>query len=148
VLARGLRAGRPSLRLVQQTLEIDAPRALPPLCGDVEVLGRALRNLLENAAKYAPPGSTVSVRAFAQGQRLTVEVADRGPGVPAGERSTIFQPFVRGRTADGGTPGSGLGLALVAAAAKAHGGRIEVSDRPGGGSVFTLVLPVQQEAAS
>jgi signal transduction histidine kinase len=148
LLARGLRAGRPALRLVGQALEVEVPRQLPRLVGDVEVLGRALRNLLENAAKYAPPGSTVTVRAFADGGHLQVEVMDRGPGVPAVERATIFQPFVRGGGAANGTPGSGLGLALVAAAAKAHGGEIAVHDRDGGGAVFTLTLPVQQEAAS
>jgi len=149
LLARGLRAGRPSLRLVHQQLEVNAPRSLPDLVGDVEVLSRALRNLLENAAKYAPAGSTVAVRAFADGHTLVVEVADRGPGVPAAERAAIFQPFVRSSTAPLGTPGSGLGLALVAAAAKAHGGRIDVRPREGGGAVFTLTLPTSTtEAAS
>ena len=149
VLARGLRAGRSSLRLVQQQLEVDAPRSLPNLVGDVDVLSRALRNLLENAAKYAPAGSTVAVRAFADGRTLVVEVADRGPGVPAAERAAIFQPFVRSSTAPPGTPGSGLGLALVAAAAKAHGGTVDVRARDGGGAVFTLSLPIRDaEAAS
>ena len=142
VLARGLRAGRSCLRLVHQQLELDAPRSLPNLVGDVEVLGRALRNLLENATKYAPPGSTVALRAFADGRTLVVEVADRGPGVPAAERAAIFQPFVRSSTAPASTPGSGLGLALVAAAAKAHGGRVDVREREGGGAVFTLWLPI------
>ncbi|HZN40729.1 MAG TPA: HAMP domain-containing sensor histidine kinase [Planctomycetota bacterium] len=142
VLARGLRAGRSCLRLVQQQLELDAPRSLPNLVGDLEVLGRALRNLLENATKYAPPGSTVGLRAFADGRTLVVEVADRGPGVPAAERAAIFQPFVRSSTAPASTPGSGLGLALVAAAAKAHGGRVDVREREGGGAVFTLCLPI------
>lgn len=142
VLARGLRAGRSSLRLVGQRLEVEAPRSLPPLRGDVDVLARALRNLLENAAKYAPPGSPVAVRAFADQRQLMIEVADRGPGVPPAERQAIFQPFVRSSTTPPGTPGSGLGLALVAAAARAHGGKVEVHTRDGGGAVFTLTLPI------
>jgi signal transduction histidine kinase len=142
VLAHGLRAGRSCLRLVHQQLELDAPRSLPNLVADVEVLARALRNLLENATKYAPPGSTVGLRAFADGRALVVEVADRGPGVPAAERAAIFEPFVRSSTAPASTPGSGLGLALVAAAAKAHGGRVDVREREGGGAVFTLWLPI------
>ncbi len=148
LLARGLRSGRQALRLVQQQLAIDAPRELPTITADIDVLGRALRNLLENAAKYAPPGSTVAVRAFAAHGELVVEVADCGPGVPAAERRSIFQPFVRGSTVGPDTPGSGLGLALVAAAARTHDGRIDVADRPGGGAVFTLRLPIAREDAS
>jgi signal transduction histidine kinase len=148
LLARGLRAGRPALRLVGQQLELDAARALPHVRCDVEVLTRALRNLLENAAKYAPPGSTVVVRAFASARELVVEVQDRGPGVPADERAAIFQPFVRGSSAGPGTAGSGLGLALVAAAAQSHGGRVEVLPRAGGGSTFTLRLPIVATEAS
>ena len=148
LLARALRAGRPALRLVGQQLEVDAARALPTVRCDVEVLTRALRNLLENAAKYAPPGSTVVVRAFASVRELVVEVQDRGPGVPADERAAIFQPFVRGSAAGPGTAGSGLGLALVAAAAQSHGGRVEVAPRDGGGSTFTLRLPIVSTEAS
>ncbi|HEX5052640.1 MAG TPA: HAMP domain-containing sensor histidine kinase [Planctomycetota bacterium] len=144
LLARAVRAGRPALRLVQQQLDVDAERDLPAILGDVEVLGRALRNLLENAAKYAPPGSTVELRAYASGRHLLVEVADRGPGVPAAERRSVFQPFVRSSAAPAGVPGSGLGLALVAAAADAHGGSVEVAERSGGGAVFTIVLPIAE----
>jgi signal transduction histidine kinase len=142
LLAHAVRAGRPALRLVGQKLDLQVPRALPAVAGDLEVLTRALRNLLENAAKYAPAGSTVTMRAQATARELSVEVADQGPGVPAAERRTIFEPFVRGRTAPEGPPGSGLGLALVAAAARAHHGTIAVHERPGGGAVFTLTLPV------
>jgi signal transduction histidine kinase len=148
LLARALRAVRPALRLVQQQLSVQAPRTLPPLLGDLEVLSRALRNLLENAAKYAPRGSTVAMRAFAVGNQLIVEVADQGPGIPAVERERIFQPFVRGAGADAGTAGSGLGLALVAAAAHRHGGSITVRDGVAGGSVFVLSLPLPHERAS
>ncbi|MBL8735022.1 MAG: HAMP domain-containing histidine kinase [Planctomycetes bacterium] len=148
LLARALRAGRPALRLVGQQVEVDAARELPQVRCDVEVLTRALRNLLENAAKYAPSGSTVLVRAFASARELVVEVQDRGPGVPADERAAIFQPFVRGRAAGPGIAGSGLGLALVAAAAQCHGGRVEVAPRDGGGSTFTLRLPIVAAEAS
>jgi signal transduction histidine kinase len=148
LLARGLRAGKPSLRLVNQQLEVEAPRDLPTLHCDIDVLTRALRNLLENAAKYAPPGSTVAVRAFATAREFTVEVHDRGPGVPATERASIFQPFVRGSAAGPDTAGSGLGLALVAAAMQSHGGRVDVRARDGGGSTFTLHLPIANTEAS
>tara|TARA_R110002094_G_scaffold101533_2_gene101483 strand:- start:495 stop:2243 length:1749 start_codon:yes stop_codon:yes gene_type:complete len=148
VLAKGLRAGMPALRLVKQNVTVTAPRNLPLLDGDVDVLARALRNLLENAAKYAPPGSTVALRAFTDGSTVSVEVADTGPGVAHDERQAIFQPFVRASSATPGIQGSGLGLALVSAAAKAHGGSIDVRDREGGGTVFTLQLPIAKESAS
>lgn len=148
VLARGLRAGLPALRLVQQNVTLEVPRTLPPVEADVSVLTRALRNLLENAAKYAPAGSTVAVRAYADSDKVTVEVADTGPGVARDERQAIFQPFVRASAAPPGIQGSGLGLALVAAAAKAHGGSVEVRDRTGGGAVFTLQLPTVKDNAS
>ncbi|MFO1031323.1 MAG: HAMP domain-containing sensor histidine kinase [Planctomycetota bacterium] len=148
LLARGVRAGRPTLRLVGQQLAVDAARTLPSVRCDVELVTRALRNLLENAAKYAPAGSAVVVRAFASARELVVEVQDRGPGVPAEERAAIFQPFVRGSAAGPGTAGSGLGLALVAAAAQSHGGRVEVAPRDGGGSTFTLRLPIVALEAS
>lgn len=146
LLAKALRSGRSALRLAQQRVEVEAPRDLPPLACDVDVLARALKNLLENAAKYAPAGSTVAVRAFAQRGEVVVEVADRGPGVPHGERKSIFEPFVRGSTAGPGTPGSGLGLALVQAAVVRHGGSVAVHERPGGGALFTVTLP-QAEAS-
>jgi signal transduction histidine kinase len=148
LLARALRDVRPALRQVRQRLEIYAPRTLPALRGDVEVLGRALRNLLENATKYAPAGSSVGVRAHATGDRLRIEISDQGPGVPPDERDRIFQPFVRGSRAGAGTAGSGLGLALVAAAVLRHGGEVAVHDRRGGGSVFTVSLPCTPESAS
>ena len=88
------------------------------------------------------------VRAFASARELVVEVQDRGPGVPADERAAIFQPFVRGSAAGPGTAGSGLGLALVAAAAQSHGGRVEVHARDGGGSTFRLHLPIVGTEAS
>ncbi|MCA8974492.1 MAG: HAMP domain-containing histidine kinase, partial [Planctomycetes bacterium] len=147
-LARGLRAGRPALRLVGQQLEVEAPRSLPAIAADVEVLARALRNLLENAAKYAPHGSRVAVRAFASAGTVTVEVADTGPGVTPAERRAIFQPFVRASAASPDIQGSGLGLALVEAAAKAHGGKVDVRERAGGGAVFTLTLPIAKENVS
>ncbi|HLU37736.1 MAG TPA: HAMP domain-containing sensor histidine kinase [Planctomycetota bacterium] len=141
LLAHSVRAGLPALRLVRQRVEVDAPRALPAVRGDLTVLTLALRNLLENAARYAPAGSTVEVRARADGDGLVVEVADRGPGIADGEHEAIFAPFVRGSASRAHATGSGLGLALVAAATRAHHGRVEVAPRADGGTVFRLRLP-------
>jgi len=112
---------------------------------------QALTNLLANAIREAPAGSTVEVESnleraegasITEGGRLAVSVLDRGPGVASAARPNLFVPFAsRARGRDGGT---GLGLATAAAAVHAHGGTIEYADRPGGGAAFTLRLPLEQ----
>ncbi len=107
---------------------------------DAELLRRVIDNLLDNAAKYTPAGGAVAVSAAREGGWWRIEVADTGPGIPASLRDTIFERFSRGdpaRARDSG--GAGLGLALCAAIAQAHGGRITLGDGPGGR--FTLLLP-------
>ena len=102
---------------------------------------RALVNLLENAAKYSPPGSPITIRARQEGDRLRVSVLDRGPGIPAEERERIFEPFYRPSTTAPDVGGTGLGLSIARGLAAAQGGGVEFERRAGGGSVFTLVLP-------
>jgi signal transduction histidine kinase len=103
--------------------------------GHAEALFRAVRNLVENAIRHTPAGGAIEVDVSADG---TVRVLDEGPGVPLGERETIFKRFWR---RDRARPDSrGLGLAIVTRVAAAHGGTISVDDRPGGGAVFTLRL--------
>ncbi len=146
LVARGVRAARDATRLAGQRLSLQVPRDLPAVHADAEVLARALRNLLENAAKYCPAGSAIDVRAELRDGELRLTVADRGPGIPTGERERVFVPFQRGSTAPSSISGSGLGLALVQSAARQHGGQVEVEDREGGGAVFTLRLPAERGA--
>ena len=103
--------------------------------GAAERLGRAVDNLLDNAAKHAPEDTVVDVR-LRDGE-LTVR--DRGPGIPEAERAHVFDRFYRG-TAARGRPGSGLGLAIVRQVAETHGGSISVEAAPGGGALFRLRL--------
>jgi signal transduction histidine kinase len=105
---------------------------------------QAIRNLLANAIRYSPRGATVEILASVQQARgsesrrkLTVEVLDRGPGVPATIRQSLFLPFAA-RSGDGH---SGLGLATAAAAVRAHGGAISYADRSGGGAQFAFTVP-------
>jgi two-component system sensor histidine kinase MprB len=100
-----------------------------------ERLGRAVDNLLDNAAKHAPEGTVVEVE-LRDGE-LTVR--DHGPGIPAGDRPHVFDRFYRGAAARG-RPGSGLGLAIVRQVAETHGGAIAVEEAPGGGALFRLTL--------
>ena len=96
-------------------------------------------NLLDNAVKYSPPGSTIEITARAENREAILEIADSGPGIPPGEGERIFEKFYRAPEVRG--EGSGLGLAVCRAIARAHGGRITAETRPGGGAVFRVILP-------
>jgi two-component system sensor histidine kinase KdpD len=105
---------------------------------------RVVVNLLENADKYAPPGTPVDVTAAREGDRLVLRVADRGPGVPADERERIFQPFYRRPHVEPDAGGTGLGLSISRRLAQAQGGTLVFEPRPGGGSVFVFNLPAAE----
>jgi len=108
--------------------------------GDRLLLRRLVRNLLENARRYAGDG-TIEIAVAPEGARAVLEVRDHGPGVPAEERERIFEPFYRrAATAESGR-GSGLGLALVRDIAGRHGGNVVCLAAEGGGSRFRVDLP-------
>lgn len=109
------------------------------LRGDRDLLFQALCNLLDNAIKYSPPGSEVSVGASETGDAVEISVADRGPGVPAQERDKVVDRFYRSAGV-AGIPGSGLGLSLVNAIAHHHGGQLVLADNAPGLRA-TLRLP-------
>jgi two-component system sensor histidine kinase KdpD len=102
---------------------------------------RILTNLLENAAKYSPQGSTIDLRVRRVDATVEVVVADRGPGVPEDQRDRIFEPFHRSAGASPDVAGVGLGLSIARGLAEAQGGSIRYEPREGGGSVFVLCLP-------
>ena len=127
-------------------VRVDAPAALV-VRGDGQALARVLGNLVGNAAKYSPDGTPVEVRVTSEaqpflGDTAIIEVADRGPGIPAEMRERVFEPFERlGR--DAGKPGTGLGLAVVKSVVTAHDGRVEILDREGGGTIVRIELPAE-----
>jgi K+-sensing histidine kinase KdpD len=102
---------------------------------------RILVNLIENAAKYSPPGTPIDLAMGTEGEMLSISVGDRGRGVPPAERERIFEAFYRPPGASPDAGGAGLGLAIARRLAEAQGGALTYADRPGGGSVFTLRLP-------
>ena len=109
---------------------------------DGALLRRALENLVANAIRYAPPGSTVECSARLAHGRCTIEVADRGPGVPDAQKPMLFTKFAAVEPSMRRTRrGFGLGLYLVDLVARAHGGSAVVRDRDGGGTVFAIELP-------
>jgi two-component system sensor histidine kinase KdpD len=101
-------------------------------------------NLLENANKYSPASSTVTLRADRIGGDLLISVLDRGPGVDAAERDRIFTPFYRAPDAPPDVGSAGLGLSIARRLAEVQGGALRYEVRVGGGSVFTLVLPAAE----
>jgi two-component system sensor histidine kinase KdpD len=102
-----------------------------------------LVNLVENALKYSSPGSPLEVRAEVRGLEVVVSVGDRGPGLAPGEEEQVFQKLFRGSaSAASGERGAGLGLAIARAIVVAHGGSVWAENRPGGGAVFSLTLPL------
>jgi signal transduction histidine kinase len=115
--------------------------ALPMVRGDAKLLRRMLRNLTDNAARYGGHEISVVLDQLSMDQ-VTLEVCDRGPGVPERERKRIFEPFYRAVGAAEKHGGVGLGLALVRQIAERHGGSVVCLPREGGGSVFRVILPV------
>jgi len=127
-------------RLFRQVrVQIDLPADLPLLDADYTQIDQVLTNLLENAARHAPPRSTVRIGARARGGMVEVMVTDEGVGVARFERERIFEPFRRGE----GSASSGVGLAICRAIVEAHGGVIDVEPAPGGGARFSFTLPVR-----
>ena len=146
LVAKAVRASRDALRLGGQKLRVQVPRRLPELMVDAAVLARALRNLIDNATRHAPPGSLIELRAEATGRGLAFAVADSGPGLGGADPRQLFEPFRRGEGNGGTGGGTGLGLAIVDSAVRAHGGRVRAEDRPAGGAEFRIELPSSRSA--
>jgi len=117
------------------------PRDLPLVRFDALLIERVLVNLLENASKYTPPGSRVTLAAEVLADQLSVSVSDNGPGLPEGREEAVFQKFTRGER-ESATPGVGLGLAICRAIIEAHHGTIVGTHQPGGGARFIFTLPL------
>jgi two-component system sensor histidine kinase KdpD len=122
------------------------PADLPPVPLDAALMEHVFVNLLENAAKYTPPGTPIEISAAASNQEMTVEVADRGPGITPGDEEKVFEKFYRGDVV-GSASGAGLGLTICRAVVEAHGGKIWVENRTGGGAAFRFTLPLDVEQA-
>jgi signal transduction histidine kinase len=114
------------------------------ISADAEALGRALWNLLENAAKYSPDGSPIGVAVEEEDGRIAIRVSDRGAGIPSDEQPFIFEQFYRGAAASqSAIKGTGVGLAVVRHIVQGHAGEIRIDSVVGRGSTFSIVLPLQ-----
>jgi signal transduction histidine kinase/CHASE3 domain sensor protein len=139
-------AARPAAEQARVTLTLRA-EPVPSCRGDRDRLAQALDNLLSNAIKFTPPGGDVEVRLRAEGERAVLEVADTGIGIPAGEQARLIERYFRASSAtERAIPGIGLGLTIVEAIVKGHGGRIAVASSPDGGATFSVELPLRASA--
>lgn len=118
------------------------PAGLPPVSLDAGKMTQVFDNLLSNAAKYSPAGSTVTVELAVQGGRCLISVLDQGPGIPESERGKLFKDFGRlSSVPTGGETSTGLGLAICRKIVEEHQGLIVAENLPGGGAAFRVALP-------
>jgi signal transduction histidine kinase len=137
-------AGQRGIRLV-----LTLSPGLPSLFADLDLLGRAVENLVSNAIKYSPDDTEVAIGAARDKDGIAISVADHGYGIPEPDLTRVFEKFYRvPRMEDAGVPGTGLGLALVREIAELHGGTVSVTSKVGRGSTFTLRIPSGEAAPS
>jgi len=122
------------------TFDVVGADALPTVRGDPDKLAQLFLNVLDNAVKHSPRGTTIHIRGNRDNGAIVVRVRDAGSGLPQGAQTRLFQRFYRGDNAQ--RDGAGLGLAIAQAIAQAHGGSIRASNLEGGGAEFAVRLPV------
>ena len=122
-------------------VELDVPPELPEVLADPGLLDRVVANLVQNALRYAPPGQPIRLAASSHAGRVELRIVDRGPGIPAADRDTVFAPFQRLDDSPRDGAGVGLGLAIARGFTEAMGGRLVAEDTPGGGLTMVVDLP-------
>jgi two-component system sensor histidine kinase KdpD len=123
-------------------VEVVAADSLPRVRMDLRRISEVLAQLIDNAAKYSPAGTQITITSELQAGKLITSVADHGPGIDSFEQGTIFEKFYRGRGQRSSIQGTGMGLAIAKALVEAHGGAISVVSQLDRGSVFSFTLPV------
>jgi two-component system sensor histidine kinase KdpD len=123
-------------------VHVRIPEDLPPVSADDVLLEQVFVNILDNAARYTPAASPLTIVAARSGQDISVEICDSGPGFAPGEEQRIWEKFYRGSAGVGA--GAGLGLAICKAIVMAHGGAIEAVNLPEGGACFRIKLPAAE----
>ena len=136
----GAALSRLGKRLGDRRVTTRVPPDLPLVAMDDVLIEQVLVNLLDNAIKYTPSSSPLDIIATATEQNLTIEVADRGPGLPPGREDKVFEKFYQTEPGEG--RGAGLGLAICQGIVRAHGGRIWAQNLPGRGVAFLFTLPL------
>lgn len=129
--------------LQKHELSTEIPDDLPLVNIDAERIREVITHLVENAAKYSPQGTPIRLTVERKGRRISVSVADKGPGIDSFEQPLIFEKFYRGRNQQYAAHGTGMGLAIAKVIVDAHGGSIGVVSQLGSGSVFTFDIPIE-----
>jgi two-component system sensor histidine kinase KdpD len=145
LLERAVEDSQGLLESHQVVVEATDPKS--PVRFDFNLLLRVLRHLLENASRYCPRHSRIILRGRGLKNRLEFSVEDNGPGIDPADLPMVFEKFYRGKKAGTRGKGSGMGLAIVRAIIRAHGGDIEVSSALGKGAIFRFWVPVNEDAA-
>ena len=143
IVSAAVKAQEESLK--GRRVELQVPDLLPAADVDFEFIQQVLKQLLDNAVKYSPPGSPLTIDAGMAGEKIVISVADHGKGIPEAEQARIFEKFYRGRASRDEVLGTGLGLSIAKGIIEAHGGRIWVTSQPGQGSIFSFALPVTKK---
>jgi two-component system, OmpR family, sensor histidine kinase KdpD len=130
--------------VAKHPFRIDLPADLPLVKCDAVLIERVLVNLIENATKYTPPGTTIGITATQTDADLRITVWDEGPGLPPGQERVIFEKFARGEK-ESAIPGTGLGLAICEAIVQAHAGKIWAENRAPHGASFIFTLPLEAQ---
>jgi two-component system sensor histidine kinase KdpD len=145
-IVREAAASAPS-SMASRQLEIVCNEPLPPIAIDRRLVRLALKQLVDNALKYSPSGTPVTVRAYSADGKLMVAITDRGEGISPQEQSRIFERFYRSPSVKRQVPGSGLGLSIAKSIVTAHNGDLTVRSDPGG-TTFVMSLPMGQTGES
>lgn len=128
-----------------RSIKIDMPAELPYISVDFGLIVQTLINILDNALKYSSPGSPIEITGQPAGEEVHIEIADHGIGIPAQDLTRVFDKFYRVQCPDN-VAGTGLGLSICKGIVEAHGGRIAAENRPGGGTIIKLMLPVAESS--
>lgn len=139
----GVALSRMDRALRDHEIDLHIDNDIPAVEIDAILMQQVLINLLENASKYSPPGTTIELRCWREADTLLIEVSDRGSGLPPGEELLIFEKFHR--VPSQVRAGSGVGLAICRGIVELHGGTITARNRAGGGTIFQVRLPLSHE---
>jgi two-component system sensor histidine kinase KdpD len=131
----------------QRPIQITCTQSPPLLLADRRLLGLAIKQLLDNALKYSPPDTAVSVRIDSDSGRITIDVTDHGKGIPRHEQNRIFERLYRSPAIARQIPGSGLGLSIAQSIVRAHNGELSVTSQPGE-TTFRMTLPIPPGGAT
>lgn len=133
-----------NVALRQRPVKVELPPDLPLASLDFVLMTQVLVNLLDNALKYSPPESPLEIKVEMVGREIQLHLADSGPGIPPADLPHVFDKFYRGQQVNR-IRGTGLGLAISKGIVEAHGGQICLDNRPSGGTVATIILPLAEE---